>query len=107
MKYMCVFWTDKQHSEKIIFDNWRGCFEYLKFFIKMMGRKIIPVVTSQYFKNMIEDGAGIKLKITDEMDLNKVSYNFNDPECELVKTKIYFRIIFRRYTPLEEIADRI
>ena len=105
MKYMCVFWTDRNHYEKIIFENWSECFNYLKFFIKMMGRKIIPVITSQYFKNMIEDGAGIKLKITDEIDLNKVMYNFIDtinPE-----SKIFFRIIFRRYTPLEEIADKI
>lgn len=107
MKYMCVFWTDKKHYEKIIFENWSECFDYLKFFIKMMGRKIIPVITSQYFKNMIEDGTGIKLKITDEIDLNKVMYNFIDTEAELLKTKTYFRIIFRRYTPLEEITDKI
>ncbi len=107
MKYMCAFWTDKKHYEKIIFENWGECFDYLKFFIKMMGRKIVPVITSQYFKNMIEDGAGIKFKITDEIDLNKIMYNFTDTETELLKTKTYFRMIFRRYTPLEEISDKI
>ena len=104
MKYMCVFWTDRNHYEKIIFENWSECFDYLKFFIKMMGRKIIPVITSQYFQNMIEAGAGIKLKITDEIDLNKVMYNFIDFKEE---TKVFFRIVFRRYTPLDEIADKI
>lgn len=107
MKYMCVFWTDKSHHEKIIFENWSECFDYLKFFIKMMGRKIIPVITSSYFKGFVDDGAGIKLKITDDIDLDRVMYNYIDTETELLKTKTYFRIIFRRYTPLEEFADKI
>ena len=107
MKYMCVFWTDRNHYEKIIFENWSECFDYLKFFIKMMGRKIIPFITSSYFKGFVDDGAGIKLKITDDIDLNKVMYNYVDTETDLLKTKTYFRIIFRRYTPLEEFADKI
>ena len=106
-KYMCVFWIDKIHYETIVFKNWHECFDYLKFFIKLMGRKIIPFITSSYFKGYIDDGSGIKLKITDEIDLNRVMYNYYDTQDGILKTKVFFKMIFRRYTSSDKISEMI
>jgi hypothetical protein len=72
-----------------------------------MGRKIIPFITSSYFKGMVDDGSGIKLKITDEIDLNRIMYNHYDTRYGILKTEIFFKIIFRRYTESDKISDMI
>lgn len=107
MKYMCVFWIDKIHYETIVFRNWHDCFKYLKFFIELMGHQIIPFITSSYFKGFVDDGSGIKLKITDEIDLNRIMHNYCDTQYEVLKSKVFFKIIFRRYTESDKISDVI
>lgn len=106
-KYKIRFSVNQKDYEEIIFNNWHECFNYFKFFIQLSGRKVYPFISSKYFRNMVDnDRWGIKIKLTDEIDLNKIMVGFNDHCLIDKKEHIYFTLFVQEYTFFDEIIDK-
>lgn len=107
-QYLIRFSVNQKDYEEIIFNNWHECFNYFKFFIQLSGRKVYPFISSKYFRNMVDnDQWGIKIKLTDEIDLNKIMVGFNDVCLTNSKDHTYFTLFVRQYTYLNKFYSKI
>jgi len=97
-RYKVRFSVVEGEYETIIFNNWRECFKYFKFFIHLSGRKTYPIISSMYFRDMVDsDNFGIKIKITNEFDMNRIMVGNEDLPNSRSKNYTYFTLFIQKY----------